>query len=66
MLDLLVLWCDDQRREVDAFSASSSCDGLRSLHDLCAEGVLQPRYLAVALRADADLDDEMRRPRSDE
>jgi hypothetical protein len=66
MFDLLVLWRDDQRREVDALSSSSSCEGLRLLHDLCADGVLQPRHLAVAMRADPDLDDKMRRPRSDE
>jgi hypothetical protein len=66
MLDLLVLWRDDQRREVDALSSSSSGDGVRPLHDLCADGVLQPRHLAVAVRADAHLDDEMRRPLRDE
>ena len=53
-------------RRAVSVSSSSSCDGLRPLHDLCAAGVPQPGHLAVAVRADADLDDDMRRPWSDE
>ena len=46
-------------------SSSSRRDGSRP-HALAADGVLKARHLALAVSANADLDDDMSRPGRDE